>query len=461
MKRAVVVEDEARIRANLIYFLQEDGFEVKAFEAAEPALAYLEKEKPQLLLVDVRLPEMSGVDLCRSLMESDRLPPTIVVSGEATISETVEALRLGVYDFIEKPFTRERLLRSVRNCLDHLALKDQVRSLEIRLAGGKPMLGRSPAMKRLQGQIQKVAPTQGRVLILGQSGAGKELVANAIHQSSPRAKGPFIKINCAALPSNLIEDELFGHVRGAFTDARMDKPGLFEEAHGGTLFLDEIGDMDMALQTRLLRVLEDGKVRRIGASRETQVDVRVLCATHRDLNLMVEQGEFRQDLFFRISALPIQVPSLSERVEDVPLLMEFFVQTFCRENHMRIKSIDPSVFQALGMYTWPGNIRELRNLCEQLVVFGGDPILAESLPPRYLKAGSAPEGSQQLPSSAGGGELDLRPYLNLSLKDFRRLCEREFIKLTLDAVDGNYTEAARRLDIQRTYLYQKANQLDL
>jgi DNA-binding NtrC family response regulator len=380
------------------------------------------------------------------------VPPTIIVSGEASISETVEALRLGVHDFIEKPFSRERLLRSIENTLENADLKRQVATLESRLGAAPEILGSSPALRRLKERIARAAATDGRVLITGESGTGKELVADTLHRGSARREGPFVKINCAAIPGPLVEDELFGHARGAFTDAKTAKPGLFEEAHGGTLFLDEIGDMDAALQARLLRVLEDGRVRRVGETRDRQVDVRVIAATHRDLERESAEGRFRQDLYFRLAALPIEVPPLRERREDIPLLFSRFLERFSREHRLRQRLTDDGIFPPLLAYPWPGNVRELKNLCERLVVFGADPLTAADLPAAYLRPSAVPET----------GLLRLaEAWPALPLRDFRTQCEREYIEAVLRRTDWNLAAAARLLGIQRTYLHQKLAMLGL
>jgi two-component system, NtrC family, nitrogen regulation response regulator NtrX len=311
MSRLLIVEDDEKIRASLLLQLREEGYAPHALASAEEASAHLEDPRttpPELLLLDVRLRAMSGVDLVRRLVAVKRLPPTIIISGEASISETVEALRLGVHDFIEKPFSRERLLQAIHNTLEHQALKREVASLQADLRGEPEILGGSPRIEELRHKIARAAATDARILIIGESGTGKELVASALHRESARGQRPFIKINCAAIPHHLVEDELFGHAKGAFTDAKNAKPGLFEEADGGTLFLDEIGDMDLSVQSRLLRVLEDGRVRRVGEKRDRVVDVRVLVATHRNLEEEVRAGRFREDLYFRLAPLPIPVP---------------------------------------------------------------------------------------------------------------------------------------------------------
>src|SRR5689334_9151176 len=291
----LIVEDHAKIRTNTLMQLRDEGFAAHAVASAEEAETFLaeNEQPPDLMLVDVRLEGMSGIEFLRRRSANASMPPSIVISGEASISETVEALRLGVYDLIEKPFTRERLLQSVRNCLENSTLRRELTALQIRVHQRHAIVGRSPQIVALRERIERAAATTARVLIRGESGTGKELVANTLHRSSARRDGPFVKINCAAIPAHLIEDELFGHARGAFTDAKFAKAGLFEEAHRGTLFLDEIGDMDVTLQSRLLRVLEDGKVRRVGENHDRQIDVRVVAATNRDLEEAVAAGRFR------------------------------------------------------------------------------------------------------------------------------------------------------------------------
>ncbi len=441
MQLILIVEDDEKIAANVTLRLREEGYGVVAFRTAEDALKYLRdamQVQPDMALVDVRLPGMSGIDLVRTL--GDAMPPAIVISGEASMAETVEAIRLGVHDFIDKPFSRERLLKSVRNCLEYAALRRQVGELRSR---DQQIVGDSEAVRALRAAIEKVAPTEARVLIRGESGTGKELVASAIHRLSRRAGRPFIKLNCAAIPSPLIEDELFGHARGAFTDAKTAKRGLFEEADGGTLFLDEIGDMDPALQSRLLRVLEDGRVRRIGETADRGVNVRVLAATHRDLEVLARDGRFREDLFFRLSTVPIDVPPLRDRREDVPLLFTTFLQQFCARNQRVPLSVDPSAYAALSACDWPGNVRELRNVAERLSVFGTDPITVDQLP-----------SSSGLVRNADEGPV-------MPLREFKSRTEKEYIEAVLRRTNWNISKAAQLLDIQRTYLHEKMTALGI
>ncbi len=451
MTQVLVVEDDPKIRANLLFQLREEGLAPTAVESAEAAWHHLANASlPDLVLLDVRLPGMSGVELVRKLAAENRLPPTIVISGEASISETVEAVRLGVHDFLEKPFGKERLLRSIRNTLEHTALKREVAQLRTELESASEMLGESAAVTELRQRIARAAATDARVLILGESGTGKELVADGLHRGSARRDGPFIKLNCAALPAHLIEGELFGHVRGAFTDARADKAGLFEAADGGTLFLDEIGDMELPLQARLLRVLEDGRVRRLGETRDRPVDVRVLAATHTDLEQAVREGRFRQDLFFRLAHLPLEVPPLRQRPGDVRLLFDHFLAQLTRRHKVRPQRVDPAVVAALERHPWPGNVRELKSLAERLVIFGSDPLTLEQLPPNYREGTPAPP-SDLLRIDASAPILPLR--------DFRARCEKEYLERVLARTGWNVTAAARLLGIQRTYLHEKLNTL--
>ena len=450
MQLILVVEDDEKIAGNLTLRLREEGYGVVAFRNAEEALAHLRDASQvqlDMALVDVRLGKMSGIDLLRVL--GDAMPPAIVISGEASMAETVEAIRLGVHDFIDKPFSRERLIKSVRNCLDHAEMRRQLGELRSR---EQQIVGRSEAVAALRAAIEKVAPAEARVLIRGESGTGKELVANALHRLSCRASRPFIKLNCAAIPAHLIEDELFGHARGAFTDAKTAKRGLFEEADGGTLFLDEIGDMDPALQSRLLRVLEDGRVRRIGETHDREVNVRVLAATHRDLEAMAREGRFREDLWFRLSTVPIDVPPLRERRDDVPLLFTTFLQHFCARNQRVPLSVEREVHDALAAYDWPGNVRELRNVAERVSVFGTDPVTVDQLPSSVMQREAGIEnGLLRIPENA--------PVL--PLREVKAQCEKEYIEAVLRRTNWNVSRAAQLLDLQRTYLHEKMTALGI
>jgi two-component system nitrogen regulation response regulator NtrX len=452
MSLIALVEDDDKIAGNIVLRLREQDYGVVAFRSGEEAHAWLTDAAnvtPDMLLVDVRLPAMSGLELLRRLGAA--APPSVIISGEASLAETVDAIRLGVHDFIDKPFTRERLLKSVQNCLEHAELRRQVRAFR---SGEQQILGSSEETRALLATIEKVAPTNARILIRGESGSGKELVAAAIHRLSPRRGGPFVKMNCAAIPQHLIEDELFGHVRGAFTDARQNKAGVFDQAHRGTLFLDEVGDMDLAVQARLLRVLEDGRVRRIGDTADRAVDVRIVTATHKNLEELVAGGAFREDLYFRLATVPIVVPPLRARRGDVAVLFTAFLEQFCRRNDRAPLGVDAAVLERLRSYGWPGNVRELRNLAERLSVFGTDPITVDQLP--LAIATAVDDGSSET------GILRVEPGAPvLPLRAIRMQCEKEYIESVLRRTDWNVSRAAELLDLQRTHLHQKMTALGI
>ena len=451
MKTIWIVEDNSRILAHMAMLIHDQGYAVVQLPSAEALQHRIHQLKPpDLLLLDIRLPGKSGLDLIQELGR-DRLPPTIVISGEATISEALEAMRFGVHDFIEKPFSDDRLLYAIRNCLEKMDLQNKVNHLEDRLAEGQVMLGEDPAILGLLTKIRKVAPTNSRVLITGESGTGKELVAATLHRLSKRNGKPFVKINCAALPAHLIEDELFGHVKGAFTDAVRDKSGLFEQAHGGTLFLDEIGDMELTLQARLLRVLEDGRVRRIGDKLERQVDVRIISATHRNLLELSDENGFREDLYYRLAGLPLHVPPLRDRKQDIPLLTTFFIRKFCRQHQTGLKEISADLFDHLSAYNWPGNIRELKNLAERLVIFGGNPLSSNDLPSDFLSG----------KGTAAHGLLRIAEIPTLPWKTFKTQVEKEYLEAMLQRVNWNFTEVASQLKINRSHLHQKVAALGI
>jgi DNA-binding NtrC family response regulator len=443
MSRILVVEDDPTTRASLQLQLERDGFHVTAIASGERALELVADEAaepPDLMLLDIRLPGISGVDVVRELQARKRLPPTVVISGEATVAEAVEAVQSGVHDFLEKPISGERLLHTVHCALDHSALQRQVQRLSRELHASSRILGVSPAIERLRDLVARVAASEMTVTICGASGTGKELVARTIHELGPRHDRPFVAVNCAALPAHLIESELFGHVRGAFTDAKSDRAGLFEGADGGTLFLDEIGDMEPALQTRLLRVIEDGKVRRVGSSHDRTVSVRVLAATNRNLEHAVSEGGFREDLYYRLASLVIEVPSLSGRTEDVPLLLDHFLGRACERHGRARPNIEEAAMRLLESYPWPGNVRELKNLCERLAVLGDDPVGPEQLPSAMT---SMVENS---PPASGPPD---------SLSEVRRRVEREHIERVLARTGWNVTAAARILELSRTHLHDK------
>jgi DNA-binding NtrC family response regulator len=447
----LVVDDEANIRRALRMVLDPEGYAVLEAESAEKALEVLQAEPVDLAVFDIKLPGMDGLTLLSRARELWRDLPVIVISGHADTSDVVEAVKRGATDFFPKPVDRDRVLVSLRNALSRRTLEERVQSLSARERRfADEMLGESPAMRKLRDDLAKVAPTTGRVLVLGESGTGKELVAAEIHRLSKRAGGPFVKVNCAAIPGELIESELFGHEKGSFSGAAARRRGQFEVAHGGTLFLDEIGDMSLSAQAKVLRALQTGEITRVGSEKAIQVDVRIVAATNKDLEHEVREGTFREDLYFRLAVVPVRAPALRERLEDVPLLAERFFQLAVRENGLRPKPVDPGVYEKLASYRWPGNVRELRNVCERMVIMSGDRITAADVPEGV--------GPRAAPPPPAPGAADLSRYGEVPLKELRDLVERDYILKKLEEHDWNITQAAQALGVERTNLHKKIKQ---
>ncbi|MBI3072816.1 MAG: sigma-54-dependent Fis family transcriptional regulator [Deltaproteobacteria bacterium] len=436
-----IVDDEVNIRRTLRMVLEGEGYRVNDAGAAEALLDAMKTEIPDLVILDVALPGMRGTDALEKIRALDGEIPVIMISGHASLSDAVAATRLGAFDFFEKPLDRERVLVSVRNALEKRVLKAEVKVLHEKIDARFEMIGESDEIRRVFGEIEKVAPTKGRVLITGESGTGKELIARAIHRLSTRANGPFVKVNCAAIPSELIESELFGHERGSFTGATQRKRGQFEVAHEGTIFLDEIGDMGLSAQAKVLRVLQQGELTRVGSEELVKVDVRVLAATNKDLERAVTGGTFREDLYFRLNVVPIHAPPLRDRTSDIAVLVGSFVREFCEENGFKVKSVDPAVLERLEQYPWPGNVREIKNLIERLVIMSNETIVPSDLPD-YIKA---------TPIAAP----DVSTFAGQSLKDFKDRMERDYILHTLRDVGWNISRAASVLGIERTNLHKK------
>ena len=447
----LIIDDEKNIRRTLGLVLEGEGYEVESVGTAEEGLAYLEKESADLVILDIKLPGISGVEALQKIRESHteyKDIPVIIISGHASLAEAVDAVKLGATDFFEKPLDRDGILIRVANCLKQRQLAQEVEVLRAAVDERHEMIGESPVMRELFEQIRKVAPTKSRVLITGESGSGKELIARALHQMSPRHDQPFIKVNCAAIPGELIESELFGYERGAFTGAHGRKAGQFELADGGTLFLDEIGDMSLSAQAKVLRVLQSGELTRVGGQRTITVDVRVLAATNRDLEQAVKDGGFREDLFFRLAVVPLETPPLRQRLTDVPLLLDAFIKRFCKENGYREKPVDDETRRRLASYAWPGNVRELKNIAERLVIMSGDRITIDDLPEAIAGVRPAPAA----PTFDGP-----RP----TLKNFREAAERQFVLETLRDNDWNISRTAQVLGIERTNLHKKIKALGL
>ena len=459
----LVVDDEKNIRRILEMVLSGEGYRVLEAESGEKALETLGNphEPVDVAIFDLKLPGMSGLDALQRLRADDatRDLPVIVVSGHATVHDAVAAIKLGATDFFEKPLNRERVLVSVRNSIRTARLNRTVEQLRVELEARYEMIGTSAPIQKLFQDVDKVAPTKASVLITGESGTGKELVSRAIHRLSPRTDAPFVKVNCAAIPRELIESELFGHEKGSFTGAQARKRGFFEQAHGGTLFLDEIGDMDLTAQAKVLRALQNGEVVRVGSEHVINVDVRVLAATNKDLAKAVQLGTFREDLFFRLDVFPIRVPALRERKVDIAILAEAFVSGFCKENGLRSKRIDPNVFEALSRRKWPGNVRELKNVVERAAILSSDVITIADLPE---DPHDSPFDDEIEDSSASDGAADAEstplPQASgdrLTLREYRETTERSYIIETLKSLEWNISKAAIVLGVERTNLHKK------
>ncbi len=440
-QRVLVVDDERNIRIMLEQMLVLAGYEVECVESGEAAVERCHNGEVDAVLLDVRLSGMDGLLTLEKLKEGAPALSVVMMSGHATIETAVKAVRAGASDFLEKPLTRDKTLLTLDNAMRKSELQRENARLRAQ-AFSETILGDAPVIVSLRERIAQVAPTQARVLIQGESGTGKELIAKALHQGSPRRERPFLALNCAAIPTELIESELFGHVRGAFTGATVMRAGAFESADGGTLFLDEIGDMPLGMQAKLLRVLESGEVSRVGSSRTKTLDVRVLAATHRELSLEVQEGGFRQDLYHRIKVVPLFAPPLRDHMEDLPLLAEHFLALEVARQKLPPRRLSAAALRALGRYDWPGNIRELRNMVERLAIL------------------STQESIQQSAVSAAlGGDVPLQA--GQSLRAIVEEAERKAITQALRGARGNVSEAARRLGLERSHLYKKAKALGL
>ena len=384
MAKILVIDDERAIRNTLKEILEFEGYTVETVEDGKKGLEKALTGVYNLIFSDVKMPEMDGLEFLTAYHKGIQQiggedVPVVMISGHGTVETAVEALKNGAFDFIEKPLDLNRLLLTTKHALDHKSLVQETKVLRKKVGTKNQMIGESPAIMHVRAIIDKVAPTEARVLITGSNGTGKEVVAHLIHENSARANGPMVEVNCAAIPSELIESELFGHMKGSFTGAVKDRAGKFEQADGGTLFLDEIGDMSLSAQTKVLRALQENEITRVGSDKTIKVNVRVVAATNKDLHKEIEQGHFREDLFHRLNVIPIHVPDLEDRKEDIPLLVNHFTQLICNEQGWKVKNFSDDAVEALQQHHWPGNIRELRNVVERLIILSGDTITAEDV----------------------------------------------------------------------------------
>jgi two-component system nitrogen regulation response regulator NtrX len=435
----LVVDDEKNIRVAIEIALAEEGIRVLTAHDATAGLRALRGNIVDALILDIRLnDQIDGLGFFRKMQADGLTTPVIFISGAATLTEATRAVKMGAFDFVEKPFSAERIGVAVKRCLEFSMIRERLRLVQVR-EGPAQIVGDSPGIRRVIAEALRVAPTSANVLITGESGTGKELLANMIHQHSERRDAPFVKVNCSAIPESLAESQLFGHERGAFTGAAGMRRGLFEVAHHGAVFLDEVADLSLATQAKLLRVVQSGEIQKVGSDRTIKVDVRVLCGTHKDLKKAVAEQSFREDLYYRLNVVPLRVPSLRERAEDVPLLVRAFAQRLCEKNNIREKPIDDEVLTELMRYRWPGNVRELENVLERVIIMSGDRVTVNNLPDEIVAATADPA----------------EEYAASALKAFRDDAERGFIIAALRRHGGNISQTAAELGIGRTYLHRR------
>lgn len=446
-RRILIVDDEPGIRRSLGGVLEDEGYSVETVESGEACLTAIPGNDFELVLLDIWLPGMDGMEVLTRLQEipPDERPMVVMISGHASIEGAVKATKLGAFDFLEKPLTIDKVSVVVKNALEHRRLALENSRLKADAQSRYRIIGESVSMKALRQQLALMAGTNGRVLIYGESGTGKELVAHAIHSMSKRADETFVEVNCAAIPEELIESELFGHIKGSFTGAQEDKTGKFQKADGGTLFLDEVGDMSLRTQAKVLRALEEQRFEPVGAAQSVQVDVRVVAATNKHLEEEIERGNFREDLFYRLNVIPFFVPPLRERREDIPLLADHFLREFTTSYGRKAKELTPEAYRLLTEYHWPGNVRELKNLIERIVILN---------PQVRVDARHIPLNTARRPSERSGGHFG-------SLQEVREAVERDYILKKLEETNGNVSRTAELLGLERSNLYRKMKTLGI
>lgn len=450
----LVIDDEEGIRESLKGILEDEGYEVITCETAEEGLRAFDDHCPDVVLLDIWLPGIDGIEALRLMRDKRPDIPVIMISGHGTIELAVKASKLGAYDFLEKPLSLERVLITVKRALEVANLEGTLRALRENLTSRFKLVGESIPMKHLKAQIDLIASSNSIVLITGESGSGKELVAREIHEKSSRNRGPFIEVNCAAIPQELIESELFGHEKGSFTGAYERKKGKFELADTGTLFLDEVGDMSLQAQAKVLRVIETKEFQRVGGSKNIKVDVRIIAATNKDLQDEVKKGNFREDLFFRLNVIPLRVPPLRERKEDIPILVKHFLELVALEYGKTPKKISEDSLKLLMEYDWPGNVRELKNLIERLVIMcPGDTISITD-----LKGGTSTNWGSIFQES-GSKVVDYFKFK--TLREAKEAFERDFLLKKLEDNNWNISKTAENIEVERTSLYRKLKQLNI
>ena len=443
--RILVIDDEAEIRRSVRMILEYEGYDVIDASSGPEGVALAERESPDLIFLDVKMSGMDGLEALQRIKAANDAIPVVIISGHGTVSTAVEATKAGAFDFIEKPLATERVLVTIRNALDQTRLVDENRTLRRAAESRHQMVGESPALRQVWEAVKRAAPTNATVLLLGESGVGKELVARSIHRNSLRSRDRFVQVNCAAIPEELIESELFGHEKGSFTGATEKQIGKFEQADRGTIFLDEVGDMSAKTQAKVLRVLQEGEVERLGSARTIKVDVRVIAATNKDLEQEIEKGTFREDLYFRLSVVPIRVPPLRDRREDIPLLVRHFADLFSRDNNRKPPRFTPGAIDFLQRARWKGNVRELKNTVERLIIMTpGDNIDVDDLRD-VVRLESKPQAA------------DNEKNLN-TLREFKESAERAFLVGKLRENNWNISKTAEVIGTPRSNLYKKLEQ---
>ncbi len=446
--RILVIDDEAEIRRSVKMILEYEGYDVTEASSGPEGLAIVEREPPDLVFLDIKMPGLDGLEALQRIRQTNESLPVVIISGHGTVSTAVEATKLGAFDFIEKPLASERVLVTIRNALDQTRLQNENRTLKRAAEARHQMVGESPALRHVWDAVKRAAPTNATVLLLGESGVGKELVARSIHRNSLRSRERFVQVNCAAIPEELIESELFGHEKGSFTGATEKQIGKFEQADRGTIFLDEVGDMSAKTQAKVLRVLQEGEVERLGSARTIKVDVRVIAATNKDLEAEIEKGTFREDLYFRLSVIPIRVPTLRDRREDIPVLVRHFVDLFSRENNRRPQRFTAAALEYLQKARWKGNVRELRNTVERLLIMTpGDVIDVDDLRD-VVRIDSGKPAAAAEPAGDRPG----------TLREFKESAERAFLVEKLRENAWNISKTAEVIGTPRSNLYKKLEQ---
>lgn len=462
MAKLLIIDDERAIRSTLREILEYENYDVEDIDNGVDGLELIKKKKFDLVLCDIKMNRMDGMEVLEQALAHSPDLPFIMISGHGTVETAIEASKKGAFDFISKPPDLNRLLITVRNALDRGTLVTETKVLKRKASKTRDILGSSESINKIKETIERVAPTEARVLITGANGSGKELVARWLHEKSQRADSPLIEVNCAAIPSELIESELFGHEKGSFTSAVKQRIGKFELANGGTLFLDEIGDMSLSAQAKVLRALQEHKITRVGGEKEQEVNVRVLAATNKDLLKEIEDGNFRMDLYHRLNVINIHVPHLTERIEDIPVIAQNFLEEICRDYGMPVKTISDEGMVALQRLPWSGNVRELHNMIERLIILSdkvitGHDVTAFANPGGGTNIGAA--HSVHAPATSSNGTPDYEKFNNF--QDYKDHAEREFIKFKLEKNNWNVSKTADDIDIQRSHLYSKIEKFGL